>query len=159
MLISYRATVAYRQRFCLECNLGSCPFMFNGCIPHHLNIKCQSPPPLTYIISRLELSRVSFQGRLISTSKKRNINYQSFTDVIIGGAGVSPPWRQLSSLQTNLSTPVHLYCEMHLYYRRGRRNGLDSCALPCSCNSLTATSLCTTWGTDVDMASHFCTTS
>lgn len=31
--------------------------------------------------------------------------------------------------------------------------------LPCSCNSLTATSLCTTWGTEVDMASHFCTTS
>lgn len=94
MLISYRATVAYRQRFCLECNLGSCPFMFYGCIPHHLNIKCKSPPPLTYIISRLELSRVSFQGRLISTSKKRNINYQSFTDVIIGGVGWgggSPP--------------------------------------------------------------------
>lgn len=31
--------------------------------------------------------------------------------------------------------------------------------LPCSCSSLTATSLCTTWGTEVDMASHFCTTS
>lgn len=155
MLIFSRVAVAYQQRFCRECNLDSCPFMFYGCILHHLNIKCQSPPPLTYIISRLELLWGSFQSCLISTSKKWNINHQGSTDVIIGGGG--SPWRQLSASQTNSSTRVHLYCEVHLYHGQGRHNGFA--ALPCSCNSLTATSLCTTCGTDEDMASHFCTTS
>lgn len=44
-------------------------------------------PQLTYIIFCLELSRVSFQGCLISTSNNRGINYQGFTDVINGGWG------------------------------------------------------------------------